>query len=197
MFVCVGALSAQERAATGSLEVQTTWTALRSLIDNATQATEAQRIRLDQAILCGNKGKVYAPSHVNKDSDGCLQAGSSSRLEKVGTSTISLSSKSSSNAAVTSTFAIPTNSTQLMLSVRCSVKDPDAQVIGTLTFNISNGYQTDILCDMTGINEYQTNGYGVTKYVPIPKDATQLTLKKTSSGSNVKLVEVSGIFLGQ
>ena len=62
---------AQERAAGSSLENQMTWTALQNQIAGAQTYAKALSDKLDQAIACGNLGKLYAPGAAGADTMGC------------------------------------------------------------------------------------------------------------------------------
>lgn len=63
---------AQERAATGSMEAQVTWTALSNMVKSAEDKVTAVNTRVDQVVVCGRKGFVYAPGQAGADADGCL-----------------------------------------------------------------------------------------------------------------------------
>ncbi len=77
-LLVIPAASGQERAATGSVETQVTWTALRSLVDQAKASSDGAHARIDQIGKCGGKGMLYAPTAAGKDADGCLAIGGSS-----------------------------------------------------------------------------------------------------------------------
>lgn len=66
---------AQERTAGSSLDTQMTWTALAAQTKAASDKADAVNTRVDQAVLCGKKGKLYAPGVT---ADGCLEASSNS-----------------------------------------------------------------------------------------------------------------------
>lgn len=67
-------VQAQERAAGGSTDVQMTWSALVAKVDNANAKTDAANTRIDQAIACAKKGKLYAPDYSKADASGCTPA---------------------------------------------------------------------------------------------------------------------------
>ena len=81
-LICCGLLvagftpygQAQERAASGATETQMTWSALASKVDNANAKTDAANTRIDQAIACAKKGKLYAPNYSKSDMLGCTAA---------------------------------------------------------------------------------------------------------------------------
>lgn len=66
--------TAQERAAGGSLETQVTWSALSTKINSMGARVDAANARIDQLVVCGKLGKLYAPGHASADADGCLVA---------------------------------------------------------------------------------------------------------------------------
>jgi len=74
---------AQERAAAGPMDTQMTWSALSGQISAMGTKVDAANKRMDQFVLCGRKGMLYAPGHLNAsgvadaDADGCLTAGGS------------------------------------------------------------------------------------------------------------------------
>lgn len=65
---------AQERAAGGTVETQMTWSALSSLVNAASAKADAVNSRVDQAVVCGKKGMVYAPGAAGVDGAGCISA---------------------------------------------------------------------------------------------------------------------------
>lgn len=65
---------AQERAAGGSLDTQVTWTALSDMAKAASDKATAVNTRVDQVVVCGKVGRVYAPGVAGADSNGCLDA---------------------------------------------------------------------------------------------------------------------------
>ncbi len=75
-FMTAGSLSAQERSATGATDVQMTWTSLSNLVKAADDKATAVNSRVDQVVVCGKKGKNYAPEAPGADAEGCLEASS-------------------------------------------------------------------------------------------------------------------------
>lgn len=67
--------TAQERSAMGAIDTQVTWSALRTMVDAANTKSDAVNARMDQVVVCGKKGMVYAPGATSADGDGCLSAG--------------------------------------------------------------------------------------------------------------------------
>lgn len=63
---------AQERTAAGALETQMTWSALSSKVSAVDAKVDGVNTKLEQAILCGKEGKLYAPGAAGADSRGCL-----------------------------------------------------------------------------------------------------------------------------
>ncbi len=64
-------LHAQERTASGPLQTEASWNALKSLTDNANNNAKSAHIRLNQIDLCAKKGMFYAPGTGNTDENGC------------------------------------------------------------------------------------------------------------------------------
>ncbi len=65
---------AQERAAGGAVDTQMTWSALSTQINGVSVKADAVNSRVDQAVVCGRLGKVYAPGATGADANGCLSA---------------------------------------------------------------------------------------------------------------------------
>lgn len=67
-------LIAQERTAGNAMDVQMTWSTLKTLVDGANQKTEAVDSKIEQNIKCNAKAKLYVPSAPAnlKDTDGCI-----------------------------------------------------------------------------------------------------------------------------
>lgn len=65
---------AQERAAGGTLDTQITWTALSDMAKAASDKAAAVNTRVDQIVVCGKNGRIYAPGGVGADASGCMEA---------------------------------------------------------------------------------------------------------------------------
>lgn len=65
---------AQERTAAGAMDTQMTWTALSAKVQSANDKADAVNVRVDQVVVCGKKGMVYAPGATGADSQGCFQS---------------------------------------------------------------------------------------------------------------------------
>ncbi|BAV53020.1 Uncharacterized protein MLTONO_p0550 (plasmid) [Mesorhizobium loti] len=65
---------AQERAATGPMDTQMTWSALSDQISSLKTQVTGTNARMDQLVLCGKKGLLYAPGQAGADGQGCLAA---------------------------------------------------------------------------------------------------------------------------
>ncbi len=63
---------AQERTASGNLQMETTWTALKGLAEQANNNAKTAHIKLKQLETCNAKGMFYAPENTSKDADGCI-----------------------------------------------------------------------------------------------------------------------------
>ena len=72
-FAIILAPHAQERTAAGSAETQMSWSALSNQISGLNTRTNALTTRIDQSVICGRKGKTYAPAQAGADADGCLE----------------------------------------------------------------------------------------------------------------------------
>ncbi len=73
VLALAGTGHAQERTAAGSLDTQMTWSALAAKVGAASDKAEAVNSRVDQIVVCGLKGMLYAPGHAKADGQGCLQ----------------------------------------------------------------------------------------------------------------------------
>jgi hypothetical protein len=62
---------AQERTAGGALDTQMTWTALSNVAKAASDKADMVSSRVDQVVVCGRKGMVYAPGLSGADGQGC------------------------------------------------------------------------------------------------------------------------------
>jgi hypothetical protein len=80
MAVACFGVHAQERTASGALDNQVTWTALSTLAKAASDKADAVNARVDQSVVCGRKGMVYAPGVAGIDGDGCLTAATASTV---------------------------------------------------------------------------------------------------------------------
>lgn len=65
---------AQERTAGGPVDTQVTWTALSDMAKAASNKADAVNTRVDQIVVCGKIGRVYAPGTGGADANGCLDA---------------------------------------------------------------------------------------------------------------------------
>ncbi len=62
---------AQERAATGPMDTQMTWTALSTMISSVGTKVDGANKRMDQLVICSKKGMLYAPGDAASDGQGC------------------------------------------------------------------------------------------------------------------------------
>ncbi len=67
----VPTIQAQERTAAGTLGTQMTWSALKTLVDDAGTKITATNYRIDQMEKCAKKGLLYTPGLEGVDADGC------------------------------------------------------------------------------------------------------------------------------
>ncbi len=63
---------AQERTATGNLDQQASWTALKNLAEQANGNAKIAKITSDKIVACNNVQKLYAPDNPAKDANGCI-----------------------------------------------------------------------------------------------------------------------------
>ena len=70
LLLCSTAI-AQERTAGSTIETQMTWSTLSTQIKAASARTEIVNSRVDQAVVCGKQGMVYAPDAPG-NVNGCL-----------------------------------------------------------------------------------------------------------------------------
>lgn len=69
----ISSLIAQERAAAGALDTQVSWTALKNLIDQANASSSSAHARIDQVVVCGKAGMLYAPETPGANAQGCVR----------------------------------------------------------------------------------------------------------------------------
>ena len=62
---------AQERTATGTLDNQASWAALKSLTEQANTNAQTAHIRLNQWDICAKQGMLYAPGEAGANAQGC------------------------------------------------------------------------------------------------------------------------------
>ncbi len=72
-------LTAQERTASGNLQVESSWTALKVLVDAAQGTARTAQITADSALakanrieICNRKGLLYGPGVSGSDADDCI-----------------------------------------------------------------------------------------------------------------------------
>ena len=72
---------AQERTASGNLQTETTWNALKTLVDAAQGTAKTAQITANGAMTkatkieaCGKKGLLYGPGVAGRDADDCISA---------------------------------------------------------------------------------------------------------------------------
>lgn len=71
-----GAVQAQERSAGGSLDMQMTWSALKTIVDGANAKSDAAHQRIDRIIACSKRGMAYVPTdEAETTGDGCVGYG--------------------------------------------------------------------------------------------------------------------------
>jgi hypothetical protein len=187
---------ALETTAGNTLQVQTNWSALKALIDKTDGDVRIVKADVDAIRACNGQSMFYMPADPRADEHGC-KSSTSGRLKIIGNTNIYFNSKTSSNAAVSSAISIPEGATKVELNTACSAKDPDAQVLGYIKFNISGPEESKTVCTISGVNDFQTNRIGFTNTVEIPDGATSMNIIRTSSGPNVKSFLASGYFLGR
>lgn len=64
--------SAQETTASGNLQTEASWSALKSLIDAANNQSKMAMVLAEAIKSCGSKGMVYGPGVAGADANGCL-----------------------------------------------------------------------------------------------------------------------------
>lgn len=62
---------AQERTASGPLQTEASWSALKGIADSANNNAKSAHIRLNQVETCGKLGMFYAPGAPGSDGQGC------------------------------------------------------------------------------------------------------------------------------
>lgn len=67
-----GAVHAQERTASGALDTQVNWNALKNIVNGANAKSDAVNTRVDQIVTCNKLMKLYAPGAENADGQGCI-----------------------------------------------------------------------------------------------------------------------------
>lgn len=55
VVLSAGTATAQERAASGAMDVQVTWTALKSMVESAKADTELVKAEVEKIIVCNKK----------------------------------------------------------------------------------------------------------------------------------------------
>lgn len=65
---------AQERTATGSLDNQMTWTALKGLSEQANNNAKSAKILAEAIAACGQKSMLYSAGQPGADAQGCKPA---------------------------------------------------------------------------------------------------------------------------
>lgn len=80
LLVPVSSGIAQERTAGGALDTQMTWSGLSAQIGTVKTQIDAVNTRVDQAVVCGRKGMVYAPDTNDADSQGCVMPATASSV---------------------------------------------------------------------------------------------------------------------
>lgn len=73
-FLLAFSVNAQERTAAGAIETQMTWSALSAKIGQVDSKIGGVKSLVDQSIVCGQKGMVYAPGGTGIDGQGCKEA---------------------------------------------------------------------------------------------------------------------------
>lgn len=187
---------AQEVTASGSLQTEASWSALRSMIEKTSGDLQIMRTDLTAIRTCNAKGMLYAPASSNADGNGCTSIGSK-RLRLIGATAINFSVKSSSNSAVSQRYAIPEDATKVVIDATCAAKNADAELSGRILFNVSGPYSDYQACSIAGVNDSQTNMFGIETTLDIPPGATEMTIIRQSSGPDVKRFTAAGFFLGQ
>lgn len=93
---------AQERTAGSAIETQMTWSALSTQINGLSTKVDAANSRMDQIVVCGKKGKIYAPGAPGVDAQGCVEA-SSNNGTSLSTIVSTLTTLSNNYAALNNT----------------------------------------------------------------------------------------------
>lgn len=75
--------SAQETTASGNLQTEASWSALKSLIDAANNQSKMAMIAVEAIQNCGSKGMLYGPKSPSKDASGCVPIINSSAVVQV------------------------------------------------------------------------------------------------------------------
>ena len=75
-LLLVPAAYAQERTATGPLQTEASWAALKNLTEQANTNAQAAHIRLNQIETCAKEQKLYSPSTTGADEHGCIASAS-------------------------------------------------------------------------------------------------------------------------
>lgn len=105
------AAQAQERAAGGAMETQMTWSALSSQISGVNTKLEGTNSRIDQIVVCGKLGKIYAPGAVGATPQGCVEASSTGGTDLT---TIVNTLTTLSNNFTTLNNTVTTNNTKIV-----------------------------------------------------------------------------------
>lgn len=111
----VSAASAQERTAAGALDTQMTWSSLAAQAQAASNKADAVNTRIDQAIICARKGKIYAPGL--GDTQGCLEPSSNTNVDLT-TIVNSLTTLNSTVSSVSNNFT--NNTTSVSNIIACN-----------------------------------------------------------------------------
>ena len=72
---------AQERTASSGLEMQASWTALKSLVEQANGNAKIAKIGVDAIIACNEKKMLYAPNNAARDAGGCIKVVDPQKLD--------------------------------------------------------------------------------------------------------------------
>lgn len=92
LCLAVAPVHAQERTASGPLETQASWSALKSMVESTNGNLATLRIEVDAIKKCGTQSMIYAPGGPNSDASGCASVGSSVQVGTV-TNTSSYSTR--------------------------------------------------------------------------------------------------------
>ena len=93
-------LHAQERTAGGSLNNQMTWTALKSLSEQANANAKTAKILAEAIAACGQKSMLYSPGQTGADAQGCKPAMPDPSTLNINTYTKSLCTRGGNHTVV-------------------------------------------------------------------------------------------------
>jgi len=105
LALLIPAAHAQESTATSPLATEASWSALKSLTEQANNNARTAHIRLDQMEKCNNQKKLYAPKAEGADADGCISVQTHmhwNRIQLIGVAASSFYNKVTVPASISS-----------------------------------------------------------------------------------------------